>query len=215
MCDLTKLQCVESPGGDIKQVCDAKCSNSTPPELQFHTFRGVQIQLNFSQGEVDFNFTASTAMYRDVTGALMHATVDMANNLRFTWQDGQLAGKIQLGLLQTVNNGPETTAYALALGAVDGPAPASLADAMFTKDNTVFVLSRCNDWKAASCNFSSVFAGAAPSPAREALPDFGALLNAQAGLRLARGKQASFFLFLSLFYLVFCLAGVFLSLSPA
>ena len=96
------------------------------------------------------------------TRGLFHGEVVVALNLKITWRDGALSGKYQQGLLQTVNNGPETTAYILALGAPGANAPETLEEAMSGRHGSVaYVLNVCNDWKLGPCNFSSVFANAA------------------------------------------------------
>jgi hypothetical protein len=154
-CDPRTLTCVTNTSGSIFQACDATCGNHTPPELQNSLFRGIQINENFVFGEYDLNFSVSTLVARMPDGSFATANVHVNGAMFVTWTSGPNAGQTQAGIVQGASDGPETSSELIALAAPGQPAPTDMHDAMLSAN--VFVMTRCNSWKSAVCNFSSVF----------------------------------------------------------
>jgi hypothetical protein len=148
------------------------------------THYGLTVTARPLAGEVDFNFTDTTMLFKNISGEVAHATVDTVDNLRFHWQDGPFQGMTSNAVLQTVNNGPETTGYLLVVAAPNTPLPDTIVAGMTAPGVKVYAINRCNDWKSAVCNFSPVFEAAAKLTTGTL--GFASFLRANSGLRLRR-----------------------------
>jgi len=156
---------VEATPGIVIEACSALCTNSTPPDLEGSTWRGIEIQKGFVMGEWDYKFTSDGVTIRDPMGTITHGTVSVNIVMIIKMTDGPHAGDTMSVIYPDLAEGPETTTKAFCLSDWNGAAPDSIASAMLgTNMARVHALSKCNAWSK-TCDFSHVLDQAVAVPA--------------------------------------------------
>ncbi|KAL1515870.1 hypothetical protein AB1Y20_002485 [Prymnesium parvum] len=166
-CNITTFTCEVAPEGKTsKDGCSSACSNSTPAEL-VGLWRSLDVQLHFALGEYLMNFTersvawgplASPRMYEAQVATLSRTTL----RLTLTAPAAD-AGAVLFASYSTPGwpTGPETGATAVALqrsASSHRAPPEDVSNAMGDADFDVYVMHKCNDWKAGKCSFAPAFA---------------------------------------------------------
>ena len=138
LCNSTTYTCdivpSNTPGALPLSTCEAQCvyvkpTNSTPPNL-IGTWRGLQINLEYTSGEYDLVFDEHTVTFTNPDGESMTANVQQQGaNLIFTVTSGADAGKTLKALYQETQ-AEVVMLLSLALGAPDGDIPTSYSEAM-------------------------------------------------------------------------------------
>jgi len=145
-------------------TCSETCSDDTPAIL-LGTWRGVQIQKNFGDGEYDMMFQSKKngpqVMYRAPTGQVSSGSVQSdysagGHSLTLKFNKGPLASTTLKGAYDAWEPSPETEQMAFYFASPGDDKPNDIHDALNTTGSTVYVLSRCGHG-AVSCDFDSVF----------------------------------------------------------
>lgn len=172
-CNVTSFQCEASTDGHTtKDGCSSACSNSTP-SVMVGLWRGLDVQTNYTAGEIDFNFTENSVTWGPLGDVRMYAAA-VATLSEWLVRLTLTAPVAHAGEVRYVSysqpgwpTGPETESMALAAQVSGHQAPPSqgnnIADALGNPDFDVLVLHKCNDWKK-GCNFAPAF-----KPARRSL----------------------------------------------
>jgi len=153
-CDPITSTCKKTDNGTLPQdVCAAQCvlTPIVPPDLQDKYFRGLQIDIMYSQGEWRVHFGKTDATIVNPAGTVTTATVtSTAQYLTLTLRDGS---KIQT--IWQLQNGPSTGFLSWAWGKSNGAPPANFDEAMTTSGQKEFFFVSCLPGASADiCDFS-------------------------------------------------------------
>ena len=165
-CDTTSFMCVDaSSGGSDNATCDSNCADETPSSL-VGLWRGLNVQANFTTGEILMNFTESSVTFGSYpldskTARIADVAMvgDKLVRLTFTSPES-LVGVVKVVSYTNPGwpTGPESRGASFAVPRDDShqTAPSDVRLAMGDSNFDVYSMQQCNSW-VDTCDFAPAF----------------------------------------------------------
>eukprot|EP01125_Pyxidicula_operculata_P007231 TRINITY_DN245_c0_g1_i1.p1 TRINITY_DN245_c0_g1~~TRINITY_DN245_c0_g1_i1.p1 ORF type:complete len:575 (+),score=120.32 TRINITY_DN245_c0_g1_i1:85-1809(+) len=153
-CDPINNQCIQAANGTLPyDVCNAECTMVpiVPPVLQQKYFRGLEIDMTYTQGEWRVYFGTQNATIVPPAGFPIFASVGTVSQyLVLTFSDGS-----KVISLWQIQQAPATVLLSWAWGAPNANPPASFDESMNTQGEKEFWFAACLDGTPSSvCDFT-------------------------------------------------------------